>query len=46
MNFVKFQRKKKNFNNGLIYAEKKIICVSIDVYRLFEGEVFIEFFDV
>ena len=33
----KIQRKKINFNNRLKYAEQKIFCICIDVYKIYEG---------
>ena len=33
----KIQRKKINFINRLKYAEQKIFCVCIDVYKIYDG---------
>ena len=33
----KIQRKKINFINRLKYAEQKTLCISIDVYKIYEG---------
>ena len=33
----KIQRKKINFINRLKYAEQKIFCICIDVYKIYEG---------
>ena len=33
----KFQRKKINFINRLKYAEQKIFCICIDVYKIYDG---------
>ena len=38
----KTQRKKINFINRLKYAEQKIFCICIDVYKLYEGVDFDE----
>ena len=34
----KIQRKKINFINRLKYAEQKIICICIEVYKIYEGD--------
>ena len=34
----KIQRKKINFINRLKYAEQKIFCICIDVYKFYEGD--------
>ena len=34
----KIQRKKINFINRLKYAEQKIFCICIDVYKIYEGD--------
>ena len=34
----KTQRKKKNFINRLKYAELKIFCICVDVYKIYEGD--------
>ena len=36
----KIQRKKLNFINRLKYAEVKIFSISLDVYKIFEGDDF------
>ena len=40
------QRKKINFINRLKYAEQKIICIYIDVYKIYEGNDFEEIYKV
>ena len=42
----KKQRKKINFINRLKYAEQKIFCICIDVYKIFEGDDFDEIYKV
>ena len=42
----KIQRKKVNFINRLKYAEQKIFCICIDVYRIYDGNVFDEIYKV
>ena len=42
----KIQRKKINFINRLKYAEQKIFCIFIDVYRIYEGDVFDEIYKI
>ena len=37
---TKIQRKKINFINRLKYAELKIYCICVDVYKIFEGKNF------
>ena len=37
MNSQKYKEKKINFNNRLKYAEQKIFCICIDVYKIYEG---------
>ena len=34
----KIQRKKMNFINRLKYAEQKVLCICIDVYKIYEGD--------
>ena len=34
----KLQRKKINFINRLKYAEQKIFCICIDVYKIYEDD--------
>ena len=40
----KIQRKKINFINRLKYAEQIIFCICIDVYKIYEGDVFDEIY--
>ena len=42
----KIQRKKINFINRLKYAEVKIFCICIDVYKIYEGDDYDEIFKV
>ena len=42
----RIQRKKLNFMNRIKYAEQKIICVCIDVYKTFEGNDYDEIYKV
>ena len=42
----KIQRKKINFINRLKYAEQKIFCICIDVYKFFEGNDYGEIYNV
>ena len=42
----KIQRKKINFINRLKYAEQKIFCNCIDVYKIYEGDDYNEIFKV
>ena len=42
----KIQRKKINFINRLKYAEQKIFCICIDVYKIYEGDDYDEIFKV
>ena len=42
----KIQRKKINFINRLKYAEQKIFCICIDVYKIYEGNNFDEIYKV
>ena len=35
--FSKIQRKKINFINRLKYAEQKIFCIFVDVYKIYES---------
>ena len=42
----KIQRKKINFINRLKYAEQKIFCICIDVYKTYEGDDFDEIYKV
>ena len=41
----KIQRK-KNFINRLKYAEVKIFCICVDVYKFYEGDDFDEIYKV
>ena len=34
----KIQRKKINFINRLKYAEQKIFCICINIYKIYEGD--------
>ena len=40
----KIQRKKINFINRLKYAEQKIFCICIDVYKIYEGDDYDEIY--
>ena len=42
----KIQRKKINFINRLKYAEEKIFCICIDLYKIYEGDDYNEIFKV
>ena len=42
----KIQRKKINFINRLKYAEVKIFCICIDVYKIYEGNGYDEIYKV
>ena len=42
----KIQRKKINFINRLKYAEVKIFSISVDVYKIYEGDDFNEIYKV
>ena len=42
----KIQRKKINFINRLKYAEVKIFCICIDLYKIYEGDDFDEIYKV
>ena len=44
MNSQKKQRKEINFTNRLKYAEQKIFCICIDVYKIYEGYDFSEIY--
>ena len=41
----KFQRKKINFKNRLKNAEQKIICICVDVYKIYEGDDYGKIFE-
>ena len=42
----KIQRKKINFINRLKYAEQKIFCICIDVYKIYEGDDYNEIYKI
>ena len=42
----KIQRKKINFINRLKYAEVKMFCICIDVYKIYEGNEYDEIYKV
>ena len=42
----KIQRKKINFINRLKYAEQKIFCICIDVYRIYQDDDYNEIYKV
>ena len=42
----KIQRKKINFINRLKYAEQKIFCICVDVYKIYDGDDFNELYKV
>ena len=42
----KIQRKKINFINRLKYAEQKIFCICIDVYKIYENDDYAGIFEV
>ena len=42
----KIQRKKINFNNRLKYAEVKIFCICIDVYKIYDGDDYDEIYKI
>ena len=42
----KIQRKKINFIKRLKYAEQKIFCICIDLYKIYEGDDFDEIYKV
>ena len=42
----KKQRKKRNFINRLKYAENKIFCICIDLYKIYEGDDYDEIYKV
>ena len=42
----KIQRKKINFINRLKYAEQKIFCICIDVYKIYEDNDFNEIYKI
>ena len=42
----KIQRKKINFISRLKYAEQKIFCICIDVYKIYEGDDYDKIYEV
>ena len=42
----KIQRKKINFINRLKYAEVKLFCICIDVYKIYEGDHYDEIYKI
>ena len=42
----KIQRKKINFINRIKYAEQKIFCICIDLYKLYDGNDYNEIYKV
>ena len=42
----KIQRKKINFLNRLKYAEQKIFCICVDVYKIYEGDNYDEIYKI
>ena len=42
----KIQRKKINFINRLKYAEQKIFCICIDVYKIYESDDYDEIYKI
>ena len=42
----KIQRKKFNFINRLKYAEVKIFCICIDVYKIYEGDDYYKIYEI
>ena len=42
----RIQRKKINFINRLKYAEQKIFCICIDVYKIYEGDDYDELYKI
>ena len=42
----KIQRKKINFVNRLKYAEQKIFCICIDVYKIYEGDNHLQIYKI
>ena len=41
----KIQRKKINFLNRLKYAEQKLFCICIDVYKIYEGDEYYKIYE-
>ena len=46
MNSQKYKEKKINFINRLKYAEQKIFCICIDVYKIYEGNDYDEIYKI
>ena len=46
MNSQKYKEKKINFINRLKYAEQKIFCICIDVYKIYEGDDYDEIYKI
>ena len=44
MNSQKYNEKKINFVNRLKYAEQKIFCICIDLYKIYQGNDFEEIY--
>ena len=42
----KIQRRKTNFINRLNYAELKIFCICLFVYKIYEGDVYDKIYEV
>ena len=42
----KIQRKKINYINRFKYAEQKIFCICVDVYKIYEGTDFDKIYEV
>ena len=40
----KIHRKKINFIKRLIYAEQKIFCICVDVYKIYDGDDYDEIY--
>ena len=43
---TKLDRKEINFITRIKYAEQKTFCICIDVYQIYQGDDFNEFFNV
>ena len=46
MNSQKYKEKKINFINRLKYAEQKIFCICIDVYKIYQDDDYNEIYKV
>ena len=46
MNSQNYKEKKINFINRLKYAEQKIFCICIDVYKIYEGNDYDRIYEV